>query len=930
MPFENLQLEPETPLSEQELQNEAQQLADVQNYLARISESRNPDIQKKLENTNLNQEILQFLEQAGNNALAAHLSEFNADKFDKDNEKGLDKFEFEQFQQALQGAIEEIIVLDGLGVFSDIHEESAKKGGWTSPDKWLAQKADLQELILGDETGDTFTEEGLKKLGITEEDLQEISEKKFDMTNPENWKEMGILLSKELGEGVEMILRFLGNIPAGVILSPRYLKYRVDINSSDSQEQIAGEIKIKELVEDNPSLAILDILGEKGVAMIKALGEMMVSGKQGDIAMMLVTIAGLLAGGAGAVKFGAKMGKMNKLERIAKKVQRGAERVDDIVGGAGIGHMTGAFKLAPEGINVLTKNIAEQGLEIGSMKKDITNLERQLKKDPDSPNINQIKEEIAVKKQALDTAITEHKNSMLSLQETRTDAPITKEELNQIDNSSALTESLGRNLTREDIQQLEITKHATGLKELNTKQQAAVLKAHYEVGGTLHDTNTKQGVRKLRILMKEGGFNGEQAMKITDSGAAGSMDQALKPEIELQQPRGKDYKTPEPEGKLEKLPSETPKKEELSFLEEYYESPNKKSKESLEIDIEMPENVKLAFEGSRKDFKIKKDDISLEEIPKAIEELKDGIEFIKNRRDRMLSSPDKMSTLLGKQKIISPKIVKVIKDLEKKDLENAYDNILKQAEIQKTELKELLKTSSTKKVKKDVLELKTSLIDDQDPAKLLATGKEEFVSLKIKLMTEEIPKLDINQKFNTGTLEILGMDSKMTDKYTQLIKDNPDALKAINEEILDSLNKRLANFEKTLEKHKNLLTEAPPLASPEKVFQGFETSISTIKEFANNKIDSSRLSVEMVEAIVPRLKELIAWKEKGYGVDIASGIGTKEGLELFGITPEQFKAWRENPALGESFEDFCLDIGDVVDEQIETLEKAANMLDLRD
>ncbi len=41
---------------------------------------------------------------------------------------------------------------------------------------------------------------------------------------------------------------------------------------------------------------------------------MMKSGKQGDIAMLTVTIAGLLAGGAGAVKLASSMARKSAVE----------------------------------------------------------------------------------------------------------------------------------------------------------------------------------------------------------------------------------------------------------------------------------------------------------------------------------------------------------------------------------------------------------------------------------------------------------------------------------------------------------------------------------------------------------------------------------------------------------------------------------------
>jgi hypothetical protein len=72
-------------------------------------------------------------------------------------------------------------------------------------------------------------------------------------------------------------LRFLANIPSSIILIPRYLNYRIDINSNNELIKTEGEIKIQELVNENPALAIIDILGEKGIDMIKNIAEMLTS-----------------------------------------------------------------------------------------------------------------------------------------------------------------------------------------------------------------------------------------------------------------------------------------------------------------------------------------------------------------------------------------------------------------------------------------------------------------------------------------------------------------------------------------------------------------------------------------------------------------------------------------------------------------------------
>jgi hypothetical protein len=80
----------------------------------------------------------------------------------------------------LEESIKQIIILDGLGAFSQVHYDSAEIGGYSNPDKWLAQKVDIQKYILGDKNNKTFTKQGLEKLGLNlkEEDYQKMAERK--------------------------------------------------------------------------------------------------------------------------------------------------------------------------------------------------------------------------------------------------------------------------------------------------------------------------------------------------------------------------------------------------------------------------------------------------------------------------------------------------------------------------------------------------------------------------------------------------------------------------------------------------------------------------------------------------------------------------------------------------------------------------------
>ena len=361
-------------LKKEEAIAKLESIKDVKQYLAKLSPK---DSASRLANPEIQKQITAFLEKSANNALSKNLEKFNAKKFDTDGEKGLDTYEFERFSEAMKWAIAQIVALDGMWAFERVHNES-QETGWTTPDKLIAGWIDIWKHILWEKWSASFTEEIMKKVGtISPEEFHKMSEKPFSLSI-EGCKDMAILLAKELGSGVEDMVRFLTNIPAWLILLPRYLSYRVDSNSSDIQKKTEWDIKLTELVESNSSLGIVELLGEKWIAMIGHLASMMKSGKQGDIATLLVTIAGLLAGGAGAVKVASSMARksavrvareagsvgrtvewramrntLKDVSKTAEEVAKVAGKVDSIVSGnAAIGKLTkvvagGVKKVAP-------------------------------------------------------------------------------------------------------------------------------------------------------------------------------------------------------------------------------------------------------------------------------------------------------------------------------------------------------------------------------------------------------------------------------------------------------------------------------------------------------------------------------------------------------------------------------------------------------
>lgn len=323
----------------------------------------------------IKKEVRFFIEASFWDKLYTHLWEYNIKKFDVDGTGKIDTQEEENYSKSMNEAISQMIILLWLDKFSQVHYESASKDGFLNLDKYLADIANLWNHVLWKKQGKNFMEKLLQTDGnITEEELHKMEENRFDPTDKESWRQMTILLVKEFWNGVEDVLRFIWNIPSGIILLPRYAAYRT-LNVEDNlnlQNKTEVEIKLNELVRENPSLGLLELLGEKGVTMIKKLWEMFASGKQWDITALLVTIAWLIAGWAWATKLGLVLARKSAVnsakiagkeariagETVSKetrgllktraektgKVAEVAGKVDDIIGGAGIGHLTGMHK----------------------------------------------------------------------------------------------------------------------------------------------------------------------------------------------------------------------------------------------------------------------------------------------------------------------------------------------------------------------------------------------------------------------------------------------------------------------------------------------------------------------------------------------------------------------------------------------------------
>lgn len=323
------------------------------------------ELQKDLEqNWDIQDDILDLLEQSYNWELYWDLSEFNQEKFDKDWIEGLSEHEHRLYTQALKTSVEYIIQLDWVDQYKSILEE-ANTGTFL---EYCAEKVDFWEYLLGDEKSKSYTKMALEKWGYSVEELRIMWEKDFDIWSEESRDELKILLLKELWEWIEDLLRFIWNILSSTLLLGYYGKYRLESISSDPKTAAEGKIKKDKLVEENVALNLVELLGEKWIEMLKMIWEKMQSWKTGDIAMTLVMLASLLAWWAwlakvgsnlarkSAVKSARKAGRQNRTAKwreyrnwfktfswTADNIMKWASKVDDIIWGAGLWHLAGAY-----------------------------------------------------------------------------------------------------------------------------------------------------------------------------------------------------------------------------------------------------------------------------------------------------------------------------------------------------------------------------------------------------------------------------------------------------------------------------------------------------------------------------------------------------------------------------------------------------------
>lgn len=306
---------------------------------------------------NLQLDVVIFLDKAFSNSLDKELWNFNINKFNnKDTIEGFSKYELDQYSQILDKAMNHMNIIWSYDNFKEQYADINEKPNFLSW-KWdiaLANKIDLQEYILWE--WDKHITNNIHD--YSEEDLNGMREENFDITDSNKMKNFLVLLWIEFWDWIEDILKFIWNIPAWLIVLPRYINNRLELTDDkvDTKDEVEAQMENDMLLKENPSLILWELLWEQWIQMIKQLWKMFVSWKNWDVALMLVTIAWLVAWWAGVVKLAANWAKMNKVASIAWKVQSKANKVDDIVWWAWLWHISWDFSKWKIDKNIVIEN----------------------------------------------------------------------------------------------------------------------------------------------------------------------------------------------------------------------------------------------------------------------------------------------------------------------------------------------------------------------------------------------------------------------------------------------------------------------------------------------------------------------------------------------------------------------------------------------
>ncbi len=288
-------------------------------------------------------EIKKFLDLVFSDRLSGELGIFNLKEFTKkDNKKGLNTYEKDNFIKLLDQAVLELNLVWSYNDF-----EKQFNPAWDNSlliknnFKNLAQRYDFNNIHIPwwvwyvNATNKIFDYANWQLSNLTnisEEELYKMREEKFDITSFEKMGNFGLLLWIEVGEWLQNMLKLILNLWSGYILSPIYINNKTKISwKLDTEDEAKAKIENDILLKNNSSLWIIEI-ATNWPEILKILWEKMKSGKNWDVVTYLVSIAWLVAWWAWIIKTIWNATKpTNELVILADKVGKVANKVDDTI-----------------------------------------------------------------------------------------------------------------------------------------------------------------------------------------------------------------------------------------------------------------------------------------------------------------------------------------------------------------------------------------------------------------------------------------------------------------------------------------------------------------------------------------------------------------------------------------------------------------------
>lgn len=301
---------------------------------------QNPKIESILASNPDQRDMLRkFIDDAMNNRLTDGLADLNKEEAYKEILVGDNSERDAKFAENVATAMQNAIRVGDIKTLNRVRGE-INSHSFMEPDLFAAHHLNASRLVDGtSEVVSTYA------FNFTEADIKEM--KALPIASVEGMKALVPLLAREAPGQVEGLLKFLGSVPSAAIAMGRYLALRAVVNASNNpQEAAAAEIQVAMLVKEIPALALLDMVGEKGVQMIKNIAGKLVSGKVGDIVEVAVIIAGLIAGGASVAGAMARAAGAETVANAAGRVADVASRVDVIASGSAAVDMAASALMA--------------------------------------------------------------------------------------------------------------------------------------------------------------------------------------------------------------------------------------------------------------------------------------------------------------------------------------------------------------------------------------------------------------------------------------------------------------------------------------------------------------------------------------------------------------------------------------------------------